>query len=463
MKSWRSLIGSLPAVREQKLITDLLQPTLTIADRLRQRAASIESDGGGAHSTLDYEPAQFDLLLGDASELLDRCLALHREASELEIKWAQLQLEKQLHEQLDDIEHRLVAKRLGEAIHDAAMKGASTAATAFEGAEDALASGMTEEQRSIEATARASYESAKCQAEILAERRDALADYRGSLDLRLTEAGGAQNYLERFEQVFSLLVEDFEEAYRKIRVAYIGVAKLMNLVDLPRPIVSETGNPTFELIRWCRSTMRQLQSLADREATHESVIPLAKSYRFLPHGHDAPHSPSRPWPPLVSAADFTAAFRGAVGAVGRLSFTLKDDVQGHILERPRVAAIGLSFVPANPSDFRINGTRLIATVFPPAQRFGPHLQMPPSVRFGNVRSCGSGAAAYMVSGLAVRNLYPFGEWEIRLGPLAIADSGEQVPLSTLDIVDLRLHLELVGAGYPLDRVRVFVPPHVEHL
>jgi hypothetical protein len=374
-------------------------------------------------SPLPYEPALVEPLLGDIAALLDRCAAYQREASELEIKWVQHQLESELAGRLSKLDLELALASTGLAPATAARAAyAATQAEFSRAQDDALAPGFAKEAEGASSVVGKVVDVASFRESLLKERTNQVRAYQTKLDARHTEPGGAHNYLERLERIVALMFEDFEESYRKAKCAVIGLQAIFGLAAAEAQIedltaVTPTG-PIFSLILWNRRMMRKIESFAETEVEYELVVPLLQPIKDTGKG-------------LISSDEYKAAMKD--GGSGTLNFRLPADFFQN-QSRLRLNGIGVSFTGPDLGNANLTAGRALVAVFPPLQELtaGQQRRRPP-VLLGGVLPFGAHTAVLRSEGLAIHNLKPAGDWRIVVHPLL------------LTMTDLRLHLSRVAA------------------
>ncbi|HSK77044.1 MAG TPA: hypothetical protein VLQ45_11340 [Thermoanaerobaculia bacterium] len=386
-------------------------------------------------SPLPYEPALVEPLLGDVAALLDRCAAYQREASELEIKWVQHQLESQLASKLSELDLDLALASTGLASATAArVAHAATQAEFSRASDNALASGFAKEAEGASSIAGKAVDTAGLRESLLKERTNQVRDYQDKLDARHTEPGGAHNYFERYERIATLMFEDFEEAYRKAKCAVIGLRAIFGLdaadVQIGDLTAATPAGPVFSLILWARRMMRRIESFAETEVEYELVVPLLQPIQDAGKG-------------LMNQDEYNAAMKD--GGSGTLNFKLPADFFQN-QSRLRLKGIGVSFTGPDLDKANTTAGRALVAVFPPLQELvqGQQRRRPP-VLLGGVLPFGAHMAVLRSEGLAVHNLKPAGDWRIVVHPFLLTKDATAAKRSYTILTDLRLHLSLVAA------------------
>ena len=385
-------------------------------------------------SPLPYEPALVEPLLGDVAALLDRCAAYQREASELEIKWVQHQLESQLADKLSVLDLDLALASTGLTTATAAREAHAATQAEFSKVKDnALAPGFAKEADGASFVAGKVADAASLRESLTKDRTAQMRDYHAKLDARHTEPGGAHNYLERLERIAALMFEDFEEAYRKAKCAVIGLRAIFGLEAAEVQIgdlTSATPGPVFSLILWTRRMMRKVESFTETEVEYELVVPLLQPIKDAGKG-------------LISPDEYKAAMKDGGGGV--LNFSLPEDFFQN-QSRLRLRGIGLSFTGPDLSNANVTAGRAMVAVFPPLQELanGQQRRRPP-VLLGGVLPFGANITVMRSEGLAVHNLKPAGDWRILVHPLLLTKDKDAAKRSDVNMTDIRLHLSLVAA------------------
>ncbi len=139
------------------------------------------------------------MMLKEASEALDRCLALRREAYELEIAAVKAAADYQLFLDLDPTDAELdtialaIPRLQGEqsGYHKASM---SYTDKGFQGHDETLSSSAQDD-----------LDAARKRQALLTRRRDTRKQYEKDYDSRHTTAGNAHNFGERMRRIVPLL------------------------------------------------------------------------------------------------------------------------------------------------------------------------------------------------------------------------------------------------------------------
>ncbi len=436
MSSWRSVVEEAAFAPVAEPLRGEASNALrqSLDEQLRSVVKRIEGEFT-LGSPLPYEPALVEPLLGDVAALLDRCAAYQREASELEIKWVQHQLESQLAGKLSELDLDLALASTGLASAMAARAAyAATQAEFSRAQDDALAPGFAKEAEGASSVAGKVVDAAGLRESLLKERTNQVRDYQTKLDARHTESGGAHNYLERHERIAALMFEDFEEAYRKAKCAVIGLRAIFGLADAEAQIGDLTAatpaGPVFSLILWTRRMMRKIESFSETEVEYDLVVPLLQPIKDTAKG-------------LINTDEYKAAMKD--GGSGTLNFSLPADFFQN-QSRLRLKGIGVSFTGPDLGNANASAGRALVAVFPPPQELiqGQQRRRPP-VLLGGVLPFGAHTALLRSEGLAVHNLKPAGDWRIVVHPLLLTRDTTAAKRSDATVTDLRLHLSLVAA------------------
>jgi hypothetical protein len=468
--SWPVLVKSFADLdRNRGLIVHSALADTTLDAQLRQRVGELTSEFSSL-SVLPHNPALVEPLLGDLATLLDRLLASQREASELEVRWVTYHLDAELSQDLAAIDQQLAVLAIGREVAEANRHAFSTAAAAFAnvvGANSDMGAALASEATANEQTAENIVASSEKREQLIDDRSNRLTSYRAALEARHNQPGGAHNYLERFSRVMTLLIEDWDEAYRKARCIAVGMRSIFGAseeeVAFPDLTTGGQPGPIFRLVLWARRMMRLVELLGESELQWEVVLPLVQPIRQATHLMPAVHiPPPNVDPPVDNPQHFvTAAFslindvnlkmtidgmEGTKAAV--LNFKMPELFEGRHL-RARVVGVGLSFVVADLADSKLVHYRITATLIPPPQIFNlGSSRQPAAIAFGNVWPFGPQMTTAYVEGLAVHNLRPKGAWTLLLHPYVASSSVSLQNLTTDAIRDIRVHLKIVSMPLP---------------
>ncbi len=381
-----------------------------------------------------YEPLLLETMLKEASEALDRCLALRREAYELEIAAVKAAADYQLFLDLDPTDAELdtialaIPRLQGEqsGYHKASM---SYTDKGFQGHDETLSSSAQDD-----------LDAARKRQALLTRRRDTRKQYEKDYDSRHTTAGNAHNFGERMRRIVPLLADDLQEAYEKLLAAHTGIQTIYNQ-DFPLPALDGEG-AVDALVMWTREIIRFLDIEKQQEVSYDLVVPLTQK-----------------WGSSQAAILPYDALRKCIDNPDRqktISFELGDVFPSQ--DRVRLRAIGLAFGSAPVgTDFgstdRLGYWRLRATIHTPKQpkvtQPGSFYQRPPVV-FGNVSLHSHAVPMAISSGPECRNLDPRGTWTIVLSRLAVFCDEKEAhiehdPNTEFYLIkDLKLHLSVVA-------------------
>jgi len=378
----------------------------SIAKEVDERTRDIDA-------TDKYSPFLYDLLLGDVSALLDRCLAYRTEASELEIRHVAAALEIQLFEERSASDKKLYKKQSKSELYTSiaeAIRGSDKTANMDSEAIKAALKSLAVTENEIESLKNAKRMAAEAGSKLLAKRYD--------------DEGGSHNFKERYETSLLFLVEDCVEAYLKAESAVVGLTRILKIKkdDCAVPEPRKHG-PRFldEFVNWTRRMMRFLEEQSQWEADTTVSIPLTKKWFKEEKG-------------IFERADILKFF----DEVKPLPFVV-DGKYFDGMKSPRVRGLSLTFVNDRKEPaFYLDHSWFECEVSTPDLRLGagkqvsrPNLRVQVGSAFGN-------ASSYQ-GGSAVRNLPPEGEWQLKRKSNLVGHTGGVDPKHVEDIV---LHLDV---------------------
>jgi hypothetical protein len=388
-----------------------------------------------------YEPLLLETVLKEAAGALDRCLALRREAYELEIAAVKAAADYELFLQLLPIDAKLETVALATERLRGEESGYREAASTFTSDK-----GFRKHDETLSVSAQAALAAADKLQKLLDDRWKLREQFEAGYNLRHTTPGNAHNFKERMERIIPLLADDLQEGYEKLIAASIGIKTICNK-DFPIPELQ--GEKVLdELVIWTREAIRFLELEKQQEVSYELIIPLTQKWR-----------PSEN--PILSYEDLKKSIEKP-GPQKIISFELSDVFFNQ--ERVRLRGVGLS-VGTTPVglDFgsieRFGYWRLRATIHTPKQpkvtKRGGYYERPPVV-LGNVAVHSHAVTVAMASGTECRNVDPRGKWTIVLNRLGVWSDNKEWSIEKDLIQDLKLHLSVVAKPSP-DKDSVFVP------
>ncbi len=172
-----------------------------------------------------YEPLLLDIVLKEASEALDRCLAFRREAYDLEIAAVKAVADYELFKKLADIEEKLDLNAL-------ALKRLEEEETGYREASSKYNErGFAKHDETLANSAKADIEAAKERERLIKERYRTRREYEAEYYSRHVAAGNAHNFEERMKRTVPLLADDLQQAYEKLLAAHTGIWPAPGLVD----------------------------------------------------------------------------------------------------------------------------------------------------------------------------------------------------------------------------------------
>lgn len=394
----------------------------------------------------DYEPLLLETTLKEASAALDRCLALQRQAYELEISAVKAAAEYELFLQLADLDASLETNALGIPGLQAEESGFRQASSLY-----TLDKGFPKHDATLSDRAKAGLTAAAERQALSKQRWEVRKKYEAEYHSRHTAPGNAHNFKERMERTVVLLADDLQEAYEKL----VGVQRGLKAIykkDLPLPALQGEG-ALDELVLWARDVIRFLDLESQQECNYDLVIPLSQKWR-----------PSEK--PIVTPQVLWQAV-DQQGPQKVIRFELGDVFFNQ--ERVRLRAVGLAF-GAEPVGDQVGSMdryaywRLRATIHTPRQPSltspGTYYSRPPIV-LGSVSAYGRSIPVAMRSGPECQNIDPRGEWTIVLNKYSVwsdsdAQTVESSPQHARTIADLKLFLSIVAKPLP-QAASVFVP------
>jgi hypothetical protein len=389
-----------------------------------------------------YEPLLLETMLKEASEALDRCLALRREAYELEIAAVKAAADYQLFLLLTGFDKELETNALGIKRLHAEQDGYQKSSSLY------TEKGFPEHDQTLSSSAQADLDAAEDRQTMLNGRWEVREKYEADYNSRHTAPGNAHNFKERMERTIALLADDLQEAYEKLLAVHTGGLTIYNkdfedyvLKYHPFPKLDGEG-ALDDLVMWARAAIRFLDIEKQQEVSYDLVIPLTQKLQ-----------PSQD--PILSYA----ALRKSIDSPDPqkiISFEL-GDVFGN-QERVRLRGVGLAF-GSDPAGDAYGSTeflgyyRLRTIIHTPKQpkvtEPGSYYERPPVV-LGNVSLHSHAVPVAMSSGPECRNLDPRGKWTIALNRLAVFCNQQEMgiehdPNSEFYLVkDLKLHLSVVA-------------------
>ncbi len=471
-----------------------------VTDAAIQASRSVNA-GGSAGGGLRYEPQLYDGLLRSAAALLDRCLRYRLEMAQFEVSGVTAGIGYLTYLKVRPLQRNfIVASNSANLAHIEKV--------ASEHARDKYAEvfGLDRIFERYQLLAKQIELSGSAAEASLAEEKNNLitnllerqfniqSDAQLAVFTRMFQAGSANNFAERYEQMRIMLADDLADAYCRIYSVAKGVQSTLGLSEITiatnQPVSSDIplftdanavaawaskimtsgGSSTKEpdlldaLVLWTRAVMRALDTLAQFESEFTVSIPLTQAR-------------SSGVQPIVSSAAIATAFTGA-NPTGVITFNLPSSalpIKATVAD-VRVLGIGLSAEhskddasplqyttsfpasaggAAHPTASEISAAqvfeqprlaRLNATVSTPPQTLqGIGTYNRPIIFLPNVRIQGGSGGDFepiMSYEPGCRGLNPFGSWVITFDPNMVAFYQSDTPVPPTWVAGLILHLRL---------------------
>jgi hypothetical protein len=357
-----------------------------------------------------YPPILVEPLIGDVSQLLDRCVQYRTLASELEIAAVQHALTRELDVDLNSIDSALAEiVSLAEEYEAHAKRQATVAEKYNPGMANPgelmtkLLSGKMEEAKS---SADGAEELKELEAKKLLKIRERLARVKQASDAfhaRVQHPGSAHNFQERFDRTMVFFKEDLIEAYHKALCVRIGLKSVYGVDEPLPPITDQQFLDNFLL--WTRRVLRHMEDLAEQETEIDFVLPIRFSYRLGGGGA------------LVQNQTYVSTMQDERDVV-ELSFMIPADVFAG-LQKVRLRSVGLSVTYTGADSnlaWKQNRVHAMEVVAPPMVMDDGAVYYRPTLVFRNVRLNSPEMGVDLASSSAVHNLDPasrFG-WKLRV-------------------------------------------------
>ena len=425
----------------EKTPEELKQSIMKAVDSLRDDASVLDSVESGAYENIaklksykdtPHSPLHIELLLSEASTLLEQCYGYRREAQNLEAMALQFALEQLYQQKLEEISTNeyenqdfwLYRKKLATERKLSAETYANGLSTAADLAEDTAFSAELKARASLENSSviafkkEEEFEEEKQKFE--KNRRDELMRYLERKRLHHEKPGSALNYKERATKVRDLYQDTLKDTFSRLlaleeglRILWGGRGSKEGFMSPKRkphklPHVKEESEIGYldKLSSWTR----WVYDMLEEEMKYDIPVSYTTSLRS---------------PLVVGGENAITVFGGKSWEEARekatsIPFVIKSQFfNAHNIENPRLRSISVQISRANdpalnPSEEIITGSVVIK---PPKQKdskekilpiLGCHIGNVPTTRESNKIRYGEYLA----------NINPLGEWEIQLNYLS---------------------------------------------
>ena len=363
-------------------------------------------------------------LLGEISALVDRCIAYRKEGANLELQGVSAGISKYLAYTLDDGD-------LAQSRIDPSYAMSVVLADKYGSASKTMRDDPSNKaaQLQLDALSLANGKFAELQAQRVSwqsGRLKQVQDIGRKLIGRYDTEGNAHNFAQRFDRVRRLFQSDIASAYRRAIAAREGLKMIFEFSDdanFPDP-----DNPKMldNFVQWTRNAMRAVALIGETE--------------------------------IEFTRQFTLEFSGQPLAIGKPQKMVEVDLEQEIgIKYLRLRAVGATFTYDGDPIKDSNKTSAIFRVvllkgFTPlsGEKLDgrePRVVIP----LNNVKAEGASVVPDYVTGAALYNVNPNGQWDYRIGPHWSNHTGyhtfmEQPFPSWLKRI--QIYMQLVGAPDP---------------
>jgi hypothetical protein len=398
--------------------------------------------------------AHFEVLLRDASKLLDRCLAYRREYLDLAVRAIQASREDAFQDDVNATMRAIDVAAWDEQTREAQSAAQAEVKKVFDASKADLAPGLSASAEAAIETAKAASAANDIRTKLIADKWDKSEAYRAASRELRRSPGSPLAYSERATRIAALLAEDFAEAVDKMLASADGLNRAYGLA-LDQAVV-DADKPLESAVNWTRDAIRSWEALQSVTIEAEVQVLLRQ---FI--GMIAPQPPADgpvirgpiilaivfvpvPAPPPRPAENFgeLAPIGGAV-PLRILGFDL-NEAHG-FRQGDRISTLSLSIILTNQGEFSFP-TMVHATLgvtVPSYVEYGveakPFEVRPHVAMSGITVEPPSGGADWCDPGI-VRHMPAKGRWAISLDEISYAFG--DVPVDWNHVRDIRLHVRV---------------------
>jgi hypothetical protein len=355
---------------------------------------------------LTHNPRLVEPLLGDISTLVDRCLTYRNQGSQLEIQGVAASLNRIIADSTREVDQNIIKTNPSPDVAAVLAANYPAAAKHFQGSNSEIGAGTAIQVQAEGVSNAKLHDISITRIQLSLAPLQFTQDINRQLLGRYNVPGNAHNYSQRFDRIRKLFESDIVSAYQRAMAAAVGLSKLFDYSD---PLPSPNGSDFLDdFVIWTRKAMRAVNQIG------ESEIEIVRYIRIdaVPVG--------------AFDHDFTDVFAG--------------------MKYVRLRDLSVSFCGADADVTttvpRANASFPVVMVLDGAQ-LGPR----PVIALPGVNAFGAQRQTQTVSGGAVYNIDPRGNWSIRMSATGVTTNNTAISRDTW-VTGLVIQLHVVCVPDP---------------
>ncbi|WP_299842693.1 hypothetical protein [uncultured Jannaschia sp.] len=368
-----------------------------------------------------HNPHLVEPLLGEASELINRCFEFRSIGQSLEEDGIKVALDIELFAEMSELDDLFFRASLESAPSEILASAYNEASQVFSANDAPLSAGFATEMRGLSEAHREDRVASDSRRAIYDQTSEMRRNARYALYSQHFVKGGALNFAERYLQYKNLFIRDIHAALKRMKFAQIGLRPVFGInwgdtAPFPSP---EDGTMNLDAMsEWVTSAMRAVSKVLEQEMLFDKTILLGKTNYIGPPTDGNGNILQDGIKGIVSKysdkqyGDYIKSRISGKFTSGRLEFSLEDAFPYH--RSVRLRSIGLSFTTAVSNDdlHKVSRALLRAEVYILKNQHTPIHSATSFVDLAEVSLLHSKPVQY-ATGAGLYNVDPRGKFQVR--------------------------------------------------